>query len=415
MTTGAPVSLDERVHTLDILRGLALLGMILVHFHQHMEIEASGTEGLIGWVTWVGMETKAWGVFALLFGSGFALLLRNLERRGAPITGIYLRRLAALAAFGFIAEAGFGFQILLEYAIWGVPLLLIRKWPSRALLTVAVLAVAVAPTVSAVRTLALQARPIAAAAHASAAARPDPLAAQHAAEATGRYLPLLRARLANMRSKYGSWPTYLPGSTFALFVIGVLAFRHGVFADPRTHLRLISDAMAFGFIAWALTWTVYASGLTVSNPALRPALLSAFGLVQDQWLCLTYAGAVILLVAYRPVWQSRLRLFAVAGRMALTNYLLQVAVLDSLASSYGATLRVRPLMSVGLTAVLFGSLAAFSRWWLTRFRFGPAEWLWRAATYLKCPPMRSAASRAVAPPQTVSAVDGSAPHYFSER
>jgi uncharacterized protein len=387
MTSGAPIAMNERVHALDILRGLALLGMILVHFHQHMEIEASGAEGLIGWVTWVGVETKAWGVFALLFGAGFALLLRNLERRGVPVAAVYLRRLAALAAFGLVAEAGFGFQILLEYAIWGVPLLLIRKWPSRALLTVAVLAVAVAPTVHAVRTRARQARP--AVEFASPAARTDPVAALHAAEATGRYLPLLRVRLANMRSKYGSWPTYLPGSSFALFVVGLLAFRRGVFTDPRTHARLISGAMAFGFIAWALSWTAYATDLTVSSPALSPALLTGFGLIQDQWLCLTYAGAVILLIAYRPVWQSRLRLFGAAGRMALTNYLLQVAVLDVLASSYGVTLRVRPLTSVALTAVLFGSLAAFSRWWLTRFRFGPAEWLWRAATYLGRPPMRS--------------------------
>jgi uncharacterized protein len=390
MTTGAPVTVDERVQTLDILRGLALLGMILVHFHQQMETEASGAEGLIGWVTWVGVETKAWGVFALLFGAGFALLIRNLERRGAAVAATYFRRLAVLAAFGIIAEACFGFSILLEYAIWGVPLLLICKWPSRTLLAVAVLAVATEPTIYAVRTLARPGRP------ASASARADARAALQAAEATGQYLPLLRARLGNMRAKYGSWVTYLPGSTFALFILGLLAFRFGVFTDPRAHVRVISAAMAFGFIAWALTWTMYATGPTVFSPELSPVLLSAFGLIQDQWLCLTYAGAVILLVAYRPVWQSRLRVFGVAGRMALTNYLLQIAVLDVLASSYGMSLRVRPLIGVGLTAVLFGTLAAFSWWWLTRFRFGPAEWLWRAGTYLSFPQMRSAPLLAVA-------------------
>jgi uncharacterized protein len=394
MTIGAPVTLDERVHTLDILRGFALLGMILVHFHQRMEAKASGAEDLIGWVVWVGVETKAWGVFALLFGAGFALLIRNLERRGAPLAATYFRRLVVLAAFGFIAEACFGFSILLEYAIWGVPLLLIYKWPLRALLAVAVLAVATEPTVYAVRTIALQAH--SASASASATARPDPRAALHAAEATGRYLPLLRARLANMRSKYGSWVTYLPGSTFALFILGLLAFRLGVFTDARRHVRVISALMAFGFIAWALTWIMYATDPTVFSPELSPVLLSAFGLIQDQWLCLTYAGAVILLVTYRPVWQSRLRLFGLAGRMALTNYLLQIAVLDVLASSYGMSLRVRPLIGVGLTAVLFGTLAAFSWWWLTRFRFGPAEWLWRAGTYLSFPQMRSAPSLAVA-------------------
>ena len=97
---------------------------------------------------------------------------------GCPVAAIYFRRLAALAAFGFITEAGFGFEILREYAIWGVPLLLIRKWRSRALLAVAVLAVAVTPTVFAVRALARQVRPVSVSEDAPPAARPDPQAAR---------------------------------------------------------------------------------------------------------------------------------------------------------------------------------------------------------------------------------------------
>ena len=82
-------------------------------------------------------------------------------------------------------------------------------------------------------------------------------------------------------------------------------------------------------------------------------------------------------------------------------------MLDMLASSYGAALRVRPLISVGLTALMFGSLAVFSRWWLTRFRFGPAEWLWRGATYLRWPAMQSPLL-ATAGLQTVDAEGGDA-------
>ena len=93
----APLDADERLHALDILRGLALFGMILVHFHQKMRLEASGLEDLIGWGVYVLVEQKAWGTFAFLFGVGFAVLLRRLEARHAPVLPIYLRRLATLA------------------------------------------------------------------------------------------------------------------------------------------------------------------------------------------------------------------------------------------------------------------------------------------------------------------------------
>ena len=141
----SPVDSDHRLHTLDILRGLALFGMILVHFHQKMRIEVTGLEDLIGWCVWILVEQKAWGIFAFLFGVGFAVLLRRLEARNAPVVAIYLRRLAGLAVFGVIAQVGFGFSILLAYAAWGVVLLFIRRWSTPALLATAVVAAAARP------------------------------------------------------------------------------------------------------------------------------------------------------------------------------------------------------------------------------------------------------------------------------
>src|SRR4029079_13239861 len=99
-STAAPIEADRRLVALDVLRGLALLGMILVHFHQKMRAEASGVEDLIGWAVWVLVEQKAWATFASLFGAGFSILLRRLEQRGSPAAAIYLRRLAMLAIFG---------------------------------------------------------------------------------------------------------------------------------------------------------------------------------------------------------------------------------------------------------------------------------------------------------------------------
>lgn len=144
---------DSRIHSLDVLRGLALFAMILVHFHQKMRLEVAGIEGLIGWGVWVLVEQKAWGTFAFLFGVGFAVLLRRLEARGAPVTSTYLRRLAGLAVFGVIAQVGFGFTILFTYAAWGVVLLLVRYWSTRALLLLTLASATARPVAAEIATL----------------------------------------------------------------------------------------------------------------------------------------------------------------------------------------------------------------------------------------------------------------------
>jgi len=379
-----------RIHSLDILRGLALAGMILVHFHQKMELPADGFEDLIGWFIWIAVETKAWGIFAVLFGAGFAVLLRNLQAKGIRPVAVYLRRLAGLAVFGFIAEAFFGFHILLAYALWGVPLLAVRNWRSWALLVLAVASVVASP-VAAVLTSALE------------PGAPPPAilvetrqAEEHlrAAEQAGDYAALVRARVDVMRRRARDWLSYLPDTNLALFIVGLLAIRHRVFAEPRRHLRLISAAGGFGLCAWTAHWSLFAFGPEATSPAMA-ARLSGFGLLQDQFLCLTYMGVLLVALDQWPARQRGLSGIAWAGRMALTNYLLQVAALDVMSSGYGLALRVRPLWDLAGTAILFGLLVVWSRAWLTRFNYGPAEWAWRMFTYLRVVPNRRLDAAAV--------------------
>jgi uncharacterized protein len=114
-------------------------------FPSEARLEVTGLEDLIGWGVWILVEQKAWGTFAFLFGVGFAVLLRRLEARGAPVVPTYLRRLAGLAAFGVIAEVFLGFHILFQYACWGLALLLIRRWSTRTLLVAAAVAACARP------------------------------------------------------------------------------------------------------------------------------------------------------------------------------------------------------------------------------------------------------------------------------
>lgn len=393
LETAAPVGSDDRIHALDILRGFALWGMIVVHFHQRVNTEAAGLEGLIGWVTWVGIEAKSWATFAFLFGVGFAVLMRRLESRQVPAAAFYLRRLLVLGLFGIVAEAAFGFHVLLDYAVWGLPLLLLYRLPTRWLLLTALVAAAANPVISAGVTLhwwpALPA---------PAKAARELWIAMQAAGREGTFLQLLTARFEFMQVKYFALPTFIPGATFVLFVLGLLALRSGLIDDPRRHVRLIASWMAFGFVSWALYW-----GVLFQLPDKRFAPIDwqvrfGFGIVTEQWLCFTFIGGMLLLLAFRPAWRSRLDWVGSAGRMALTNYMLQAAALDFIVSGYGLSLRLRPAVGVIAAAALFAAEVLFSRWWLARYRFGPCEWIWRSLTYGSLQPMRR---RAIAEPAGV--------------
>jgi uncharacterized protein len=345
-----PIEPDERLHALDILRGLALVFMVLVHFHQLMRLESKGWQGLIGWGIWLGVEEKAWGTFALLFGAGFALLLRRLEWRGARAIPIFGRRLTTLFVVGWLIQSAIGFTILTTYALCGLLLLAMRRWPTRRLQWMVLVTAMFPPILNAVMGLLI-----------------------HFTHST---FPLLK-----------TWWWLVPDESLPLLLIGFLAVRRGVVDDPIRHERLIRRWMLFGLAAWAVSWLVL-----YHVPRPPKYLMGAFwaertlvGLVSDQWLCFTYAGGVLLLLAKRPQLVERMRAIGAAGRMAFTNYVLQAVTIWDLAKPLG--IKLHEAAYVGAWIVLATVLVVLSNLWLARFRYGPLEWLWRMATYAKRAPL----------------------------
>jgi len=358
-----PIPTADRLAVIDVLRGFALLGMILVHFHIHT---TEGTDELVRTAIWRLVKDKSHGTFALLFGAGFALQFERAARANAAFAATWLRRLLVLALFGAAAHACFGFNVLLGYAIWGVPLLLLRRASTRTLLCVAGAAVLVTPLFWLLVEGGLLPGP-------DAAAREHVYAVLTAAEQQGAYLPLLVARLHHMAWFYAQPFFVLPGATLVLFILGMLAVRHRVFAQPRAHTRVLAAFAAFGVVAWAkATWL----------PDIH-----TLGVLRDQWLTFTYIGGALLLAGRWPGLIAALRPIGLAGRMAFTNYLLQIAVIDVMFSGYGLHVPpLRPLAGLLATAILFSCLVVFSRIWLARHRHGPAEWLWRSLTYRRAQP-----------------------------
>jgi len=349
--SAAPVEVRERLHALDLLRGLALIFMVLVHFHQLMRLESKGWQGLIGWGIWIGVEEKAWGTFALLFGAGFALLLRRLEARGERVVPIVVRRLTTLFVVGWLIESSIGFTILTTYAVCGVLLLAMRRWSTRTLQWMVVVTAMFPPILNAAMGLLIH--------------------------FTHNTFPLLK-----------TWWWLVPDESLPLLLLGFLAVRLGVVDDPLRHEQLIRRWMLFGLVAWAVSWLVL-----YHVPRPPQYLMGAFwaertliGLVKDQWLCLTYAGGALLLLAKRPALVERMRFIGAAGRMAFTNYVLQAVTIWYLAKPLG--LKLHEATYVGAWLVLATAIVLISNLWLAHFRYGPLEWLWRMATYAKHEPLR---------------------------
>src|SRR5258707_6483306 len=120
-TTGAaPSTQRDRIVVLDVLRGMAILGMFIVHFWEiGFSFQAKGF--VISAIRLLAQD-KAFTTFAILFGAGFAIQLRQAQTRGKPSTARFLRRMLGLAAFGFVAHGIFGFNVLIGYAAWVVVL-----------------------------------------------------------------------------------------------------------------------------------------------------------------------------------------------------------------------------------------------------------------------------------------------------
>jgi uncharacterized protein len=190
-----------------------------------------------------------------------------------------------------------------------------------------------------------------------------------------------------------------PSQSVTRFPIGVIGFRLGFFENPAAHRRALVAIALCGVVSWlADLWLFkdngfdfwlfrYGGGDSINVRDLTLACAKrGFGLVRNTWLALAYIGGVLLLVSYNPASVRRVGALSWTGRMALTIYMVQIATLDLLFSNYALHVTLTPLQALGAGLIFFALNAAFSRWWLTPFRFDPFEWLWRSITYGQCQP-----------------------------
>jgi len=388
METGlSAVSANERVQALDVLRGFALLGMLVVHFSDRAAPAAGLSASVLHGVELLVSE-RAYATFAMLFGAGFAVQFARARARGAPFPRIWLRRLAVLAVFGVIAHGGFGYNVLLGYAVWGVPLLFLERLPTRVLLPMALVFAFNYPLYFIVR------GGIEWATIGTAASDAAYRAWQHGASDAWDQLSIARDQTSFLaavphRIRHMAWFylqawNFLPGQ-LELFLYGLLAYRHGLLSDPRRHTRTIVLWMGIG-IAACLTAFLPVPTLPVGTPLRIVHGLRMWS--RTYWLMFTWVGLALLAIGYLPSWRRLFIPFATTGRAALSNYFAQIITIDLLLSRYAFGLGSFPAWSVLPGALLlYAVLTLLTAAWLRRYQFGPLEWVWRSLTYGQRPAM----------------------------
>jgi uncharacterized protein len=181
-------------------------------------------------------------------------------------------------------------------------------------------------------------------------------------------------------------------NVFAMFLLGLYFGKQQIFQNLESNRSLFRKLLIWGSIVGLLGNTIYA---TVIMPVSRfeptwPFLLATVSQgIGAPMLCLAYISAFALLVGI-PAWGKRLKVLAPVGQMALTNYLSQSIICTLIFYGYGLGLfgTVGTALGIALTLVIFLIQIPLSNWWMKRFRYGPAEWLWRSLTYGQIQPLR---------------------------
>jgi uncharacterized protein len=390
---------SNRIEVIDVLRGFTLLGIILVHFTEQYYAgqppkihENYGAHNLADMIVlgFIGIfiSGKFFMIFSFLFGMSFFIQLDKSDDSPAFLFR-FAWRLIVLFIIGLVHHLHYRGDILTIYAVLGFGLLLCHKLPDKFLLVLALLLVFDTPAILQ-RTFDILL---------SNSASPFPIGDEKELEIyystlkSGSYLDMLRANFYEFKPKFDfqilSGRLYI---TMGLFLLGLYAGRKKVFENIPFFKKLIRLGL------WMLLGCVVFAGLLaliifVAKVEMSQAVQFLLGgTVYDVFniaLAAIYVGLIVT-AFQREKWHRRLMNFYEVGRMGLTSYLMQALIGTWLLFSYGLALLGNFGASVwaAISLIVFALQIVFSKWWLGRFQYGPAEWLWRSLTYFKVWPLK---------------------------
>lgn len=387
--TVGPTRVGRRDQLVDGLRGLALLGIVIVNVEfimQHADIgwskNTSAVDLAVRWFVVTFGELKIYPLFALLFGYGLAAQFDRALATGSPLRVRYARRMIALVILGAVhAVLFFPGDILIVYAAAGTIVFLMRRLPSASLIRAAVVIYAVASGVWLLVGTAL-------ALSGSSLDEPTSDAIAHTL-ADGSFGEVVNQHLTD-------WPTTLfflaliQGPAAIAFMLAGMALRRtDILANPTRHRAAARRALIIvgplGLIIGGIGAVLAIRGVEFGGLGFAISFLAA------PPLSLAYVAALML--GWNRIPTRVRHLLQAAGRMSLSIYLLESVALSTLSYGFGLLGRLSPLGGVLLAISVGVALSIFASAWLRCARFGPAEWVLRSVTYWRIQPFRTTGTR----------------------
>jgi len=399
-----PVTSSERIQSLDILRGFAILGILIMNIQSfsmpgaaYMNPIAFGDmSGLNKWVWIVShvlADQKFMTLFSILFGAGVVLVTQKAEQKTGKSAGLHYRRTFWLLVIGLIhAHLIWYGDVLVTYALCGLFIYLFRNVrPSRLLIT-GIVFISIHTVIYLLFGLSLPYWPEESVAGLRESWIPD--GAQLSAEiqaVTGT----LSEQIAHNSEQALFLETFVFLTQFlwragGLMMVGMAFYKWGILTAEKSK--------SFYVRGWILSWGI---GLPIIVYGLIKNFSEDFSVEFSMFLGsqFNYWGSLFVAFGYLCMimllsksglargFKSRL---AAIGQMALTNYIAQsvIAVLIFHGVGLGLFGEVdrtgQILITLGIWIVQF----AWSKPWLSRYRFGPLEWIWRSLSYMKKQPLR---------------------------
>ena len=400
-----PTRPSRRIVSIDILRGFALLGILVMNI-QMMAMPAAAYFNPTVWGDLTGANRVVWelshlltdhkmmNIFSLLYGAGILLLTERLEQRGEKALRIHYTRTFWLLIIGLIhAYLIWAGDILVVYAVTALVVVLFRKMRPGRRFAVGIAFLAVASGLTLLSGFTFDMVPPEQAAALINDWQPDAATLQHEVDAyTGGWLAQLEMRVAEAITMHttglffwGFW------RAVGLMLMGMSLYQWGIFSAERS-TRFYRN-MLIGGLAVGLPLVYAGIVYSFANNWEYTAVRMGPGYQFNYWGSLAVSAAWIagvMLIVKAGLFTRLTDALAAVGRTALTNYIAQsvIAVFIFYGMGLGLFGSVERTGQIAIVFAVWIVQLVISPIWLQRYRFGPLEWAWRSLTYWKLQPMR---------------------------
>jgi uncharacterized protein len=387
---------SDRIEALDVLRALALFGIIVTHAEMgflagrppnpQFDVFSSLDAGVAEFVR-VFANGKFFSIFSFLFGVSFAIQLQRSTSKAGNFAARFAWRLTLLFVIGFVHNLFFSGDILTVYALLGLLLIPLHRLDTRVLMVCASLLLFNVPGIvsglmsSNTPVLTAEQQQAAAAVRAAGmeSARRQLDIKQHGSVVQVVQMNLNESFTGKLSFQIATGRLYV---TFGCFLLGICAWRAQLFSDSQRNRKIMRQLIVWAGIPAAITsmlmW-LYPSGMLLENASQLGRYM--IGSVQQVTLA-TFFVASVLLMYWKSPPHGWLWNLAPMGKMGLTTYLTQTVFGLLVFYGFGLGLlgRIGVAICVAIGIAFFVCQIFIARWWMRRYNQGPVEWLWRSAT-----------------------------------